>query len=353
MLTALAMAATLLVSHPSSPVTEATLRVRVDSTHHTVVLTSGRYDLPAASGTGHVGMGEMAGMTMVLSKVMRFTFPIDGWLRGARLRITDQSGKALSRRVIHHINVINFSRRQLFYPIPELIVAMGQETEDIRLPASVGVPVSATMPMALVIMFDNDTPQEIKGVTVELTVEYSPANLAPRPLDVLPGYMDVVYPVARDVDFDLPPGATKHTAEFKMPLNGRIIGAGGHAHAYATGISLFDVTNGTPKPVVQLKTPQAADGHLLGVERILPGISGSGIRLQEGRLYRLVGSYNNPTGKTLVNGAMVHLVLVFAPDRMADWPKVDPNNPDWKRELAFMEARWTGAGDMTGMKMDH
>ena len=291
-------------------------------------------------------------MSMTMSNLMRFTFPVDGWLRGVRLRITDPSGKLLSRRFIHHVNVINFGRRQLFYPVPELIVALGQETEDIHLPATVGVPVTSAMPMAMFIMFDNETPQDVKGVTVEMTIEYSPTNLVPRPLSVLPGYMDVVYPVGRDVDFDLPPGATTYTADFKLAVAGRIIGAGGHAHDYATGISLFDVTDGGSRPVVRLKTTQAGDGRLLAVERILPGIRGDGIGLQQGRTYRLQGSYNNTTGKTRVNGAMIHLVMLFAPDRLEQWPRLDVNNAEWKKDIAFLEARISGMGDMKGMKME-
>ena len=224
---AVAIAAALSLSHPTAPVPAASLRVRVDSARHVVVLTSGRYDLPAGHGDHHAAPGGMAGMSMTMSNLMRFTFPVDGWLRGVRLRITDPSGKLLSRRFIHHVNVINFGRRQLFYPVPELIVALGQETEDIHLPATVGVPVTSAMPMAMFIMFDNETPQDVKGVTVEMTIEYSPTNLVPRPLSVLPGYMDVVYPVGRDVDFDLPPGATTYTADFKLAVAGRIIGAAG------------------------------------------------------------------------------------------------------------------------------
>jgi hypothetical protein len=348
----LATTAVLLFSHPIPAAPAAALTVKVDSAHHTVVLTSGKYDLPAAMGDMPAMSDEMAGMSMLRSKLMRFTFPIDGWLRGVRLRITDPSGKVLSRRLIHHINVVNFGRRQLFYPVPELLLALGQETEDINLPASVGVPVSSTMPMALLIMFDNETPKDIKGVTVELTLDYSPTNLVPRPLNVLPGYMDVVYPVAQTVDFDLPPGNTKYTAEFKLPLGGRIIGAGGHAHAYATGISLLDVTDGASRAVVRLKTPQGPDGHLLAVERILPGITGDGLRLQEGRTYRLLGSYNNSTGKTLVKGAMIHLVLLFAPDHLEQWPKVNVNGADWIKDVAFLEAAGGGMGGMKGMQMD-
>ncbi len=349
---ALAAAAALLLSHPTRSAPPASLTVRVDSARHLVVLTTGRYDLPAAPGGMHAMAGEMAGMSMVLSKVMRFTFPIDGWLRGVRLKLTDQNGKVLSRRMIHHINVLNFGRRQLFYPVPELILALGQETEDIHLPATVGVPVSSTMPMAVFVMFDNDTPEEVKGVTAELTIEYSPSNQMPRPLSVIPGYMDVVYPVARDVDFDLPPGETKYTADFKMPVAGRIIGAGGHAHAYATGLSLFDITDGGSKQVLHLNTTQAPDGHLLSIERSLPGLTGDGIRLQAGRMYRMEGTYNNTSGKTLVKGAMLHLVMLFAPDRLADWPKLDVTNADWKRDIAHLEARSAAMAQMKGMQMN-
>ena len=345
---AVATAAAILFSLPTPSAPAASLTVRVDSAHHYVVLTSGKYDLPAGMGA-HQASGDMADMSMTMSKLMRFTFPIDGWLHGVKLRITDASGKPLSRRLIHHINVINFGRRQLFYPVPELSIAMGQETEDIHLPATVGVPMTSAMPMALFIMFDNESPQDIKGVTVELTIEYSPTNLVPRPLSVLPGYMDVVYPVGRDVDFDLPAGETKYTADFKLAVGGRIIGAGGHAHDYATGLSLFDVTNGGSRLLVRLKTPQASDGHLLAVERILPGITGDGIRLQEGRTYRLQGSYNNTTGKARVKGAMLHLILLYAPDRLEQWPKLDVNDPDWKKDIARLEERVNGMG---GMKME-
>jgi hypothetical protein len=303
-------------------------------------------------GEAHSGM-SMEGMSMVESKLMRFTFPVDGWLRGVKLRLTDKSGKVLSRRLIHHINVVNFSRRQLFYPVPERIIALGQETEDIRLPATVGIPVNSSMPMALLIMFDNESKDEVKGVTVEMSIEYSPANLVPKPLSVLPGYMDVVYPVAHDVDFDLPAGPSKYTADFKMTVPGRIIGVGGHAHDFATGISLLDVTSGAPKPVVKLKTTLHTDGHLLAIERLLPGVTGAGIRLQEGKTYRLLGTYNNTTGKLLVKGAMIHLALLYAPDKVDQWPKVNPADADWMKDVARLEMNGMPKDDMGGMKMDH
>jgi hypothetical protein len=36
---------------------------------------------------------------------------------------------------------------------------------------------------------------------------------------------------------------------------------------------------------------------------------------------------------------MVHIVYLFAPRNLADWPKVDHENPDWIRDVAWLDAR--------------
>ena len=77
----------------------------------------------------------------------------------------------------------------------------------------------------------------------------------------------------------------------------------------------------------------------LPIGRTLPGIWGQGIRLRAGQHYRLVGTYFNPTGAAITEGAMVHLALMFAPDRLADWPRLDPDDPDTQKDLAFLAAR--------------
>ena len=77
----------LALAGPVRPVaaTEHGLRVRVDSSRHTVVLTGGRYDLAP-------GMADMPGMPMGMmvmqsSSLLHFTWPVNGWIRGMRLRI--------------------------------------------------------------------------------------------------------------------------------------------------------------------------------------------------------------------------------------------------------------------------
>lgn len=314
--------------HPA-PSVEHGLRVTVDSAHHTVTLVGGQYDIAPE-------MGDMAGMPMGMmdmpvSSLLRFTWPVTGWLRGVRLRIVDGNGKPLPRRLVHHINVINFGRRQLLYDVPERIIAMGQETQDIRIPATIGIPVTGGMPMAAFVMWHNETGKQLTGVSFELTVEYSPTNMVPRPVSVLPVYMDVVNPVGRDVDFDLPAGPTRWTHDFVMPLSGRIIGVGGHIHDYGTGISLLDVTDSTrPRQVVHLATKLQPNGEIVSIDRELPGVTGAGIRLQQGHTYRLVGTYNNPTGKLIELGAMIHMALLYVPDHPDEWPALHPDSPDFK-----------------------
>ncbi len=343
---ALSLALTMLapLQHPAP---KQSLTVRVDSARHEVILTAGQYDLEAGSGDDHPGM-EMGGMQgmgmdalmpgMSVSGLLEFDWPVDGWARGVRLNIVDGKGNPLPRRLIHHVNVVNFARRQLLYPMPERMIAMGQETEDIHLPASVGIPVNAGMPMALLVMWDNESAHPLSGVTLRMTIEYLPRNMTPRPLSVLPLYMDVVYPVARDVDFDLPAGKSEKSAEFTFPISGRIIGVGGHEHDFGTGISLYDVTGAKSRQVVHLNTSLGANGRMLSIQRLLPGIAGSGIRLQQGHKYRLVGTYDNLTGKELVKGAMIHMASLFAPDHIDQWPRVPTNDGDYESDLKRLDA---------------
>ena len=319
------------------PPAEHGLTVRVDSSKHTVVLTGGSYDIDP-------GMDEMPGMPMgmmqmPISSLLRFTWPVTGWLRGVRLKIFDDNGKVLSSKLVHHINVVNFGRRQLFYAIPERLIAMGEETEDIRVPATVGIPVSADMPMAALVMWHNHTKAMIKGVNFEMTIEYSPTNMVPKPVSVLPVYLDVINPVGHDVDFDLPAGQSAFHKDFRLPASGRIIGAGGHAHDFATALTLLDVTDSIkPRQVVNLRIQLAPKGYITKIDRMLPGITGDGIKLQDTHTYRLVGKYNNPTGKSIEKGAMLHMILLYVPDKAEAWPKLNTADTDWIKDSARLKA---------------
>jgi hypothetical protein len=80
------------------------------------------------------------------------------------------------------------------------------------------------------------------------------------------------------------------------------------------------------------------------VSRKLFGVTGEGLKLKANHRYRVIGEYDNPTGETLVRGAMAHMSGLFAPDDMSKWPRIDESNPDYQRDLASLQARGTGAG---------
>ena len=51
-------------------------------------------------------------------------------------------------------------------------------------------------------------------------------------------------------------------------------------------------------------------------------------------MYRLTGSYNNPTGTAIDKGAMIHMALLYVPDHADQWPKLDTADADWKKDVA-------------------
>lgn len=323
-----------------APLADPPIRLAVDSSARTVTITAGPLTIAGAhaGGAGHGSHGHPDDELPVL----RFEMPIEGWLRGARLELHDQHGRALPRRLVHHLNLVNFARRQLFYPAVERTLAMGQETEDIRLPATVGIPVSAGMPMGLILAWHHEGHEELTGVTAKVVLEYLPHNQNPRPVSVLPAYMDVVDPVAKPVDFDLPAGEHAFTAIHRAPVSGRIIGVGGHLHDFGTRLTLHEERTAGARQVVALKTQRDDAGRLKSVERQLPGVRGRGIPLKAGTMYRVTGTYRNPTGATIAKGAMVHLIMLFAPDNPAEWPAVDPSDPHWQRDVRWLEQRGAG-----------
>lgn len=328
---ALAVAAALLAAPTDPP-----FAVTVDSAHRAIVLTAGPLTIQASHGGGHAGHGAHGAAEL---PVLRFTMPIDGWLRGARLELRDAEGNPLPRRLVHHMNVVNFARRQLFYPAVERTLAMGQETEDIRLPSTVGVPVSRGMPMGLILAWHHEGEQDLQGVTASVVLEYLPHNQNPRPVSVFPGYMDVVDPVASPVDFDLPAGEQVFSAVHRAPVSGRIVGVGGHLHDFGTGLRLEEVTDKGDRRVITLGVKADPDGRLASVDRQLPGVRGRGVPLKAGRSYRVSGLYHNPTGQVIPKGAMVHLIMLFAPDDASEWPAVDPGDPKWQRDVRWLEER--------------
>jgi hypothetical protein len=219
---------------------------------------------------------------------------------------------------------------------------------------------SPGMKLGMYVAWHNDTGKDLEGVFLKLTMLWTPKNQNPQPVNSLPIYMDVNLTVGGSNTFDVPPGKSSKAYEFSLPVGGRLLGVGGHMHDYGVGVRLEDVETG--KVVTRIVATRDTNGKLIKVSRKLYGVSGDGLKLKANHKYRVVGEYDNPTGEVLVKGAMAHMVGLFVPDDMGKWPRIDPADATYQRDLASLQVRGEDvagdgghaghAGMKEGMTMD-
>jgi hypothetical protein len=344
-----------LIATQTGPEPPPPLKVSVDSSKHEVIITSGPWKLANMPPMeDHHAMMDMEST----SPVQRFQWPVEGWFRGFHYELVDAKGNVIDRRVMHHMIMVNFDRRQLLYSAVERLAGAGAETEDASVPKTIGVPMTPGTNLGMYIMWHNETGKDLDGVYLKYSMMYTPKNQNPRPVTSLPIYMDVNLTVGATNTFDVPPGKSSKTYEFTLPIGGRLLGVGGHLHDYGVMVRLEDAETG--KEITRVVAKRDSAGKVLGVSRKLFGVSGEGLKLKGGHRYRVVGEYDNPTGKTIHDGAMAHMVGLFVPDDMAQWPSVDPKDPTMQKDLASLQQPTDGAehqhGGHEGMsheQMDH
>ncbi len=325
---------------------------------HAVVITLGPCVVPALGSMDMPGM-DMSNMAMMGSGPghedvrVHFRWPASVWMRSFDLKLFDQNHRLLNQpTTMHHMELLNFDRRQVIYSMVERVFGMGEETGSAKVPKSIGLPLDAGMDMALYVMWNNHTDTALPGVTFQLTIDYSPRNLAPRPTIVLPFKADVnIHPGAGDA-FDLPPGGGSKSAVFTMEVSGRLIAVGGHLHDYGKELRLEDVATG--KVLTRVHALRTPTGEVTGVSHGLYGILGRGPHLIAGRQYRLVAVYQG-SPKDSILGAMGLMGGIIAPDHYSKWPKLDRTNPDYLMDLnpkRTAVAAATGRMGRTGRRED-
>ena len=321
------------------PLPTDTVTITVDSARKELTITAGPYHLTNMPPMEDDPMME-PGMSHD-TPIQQFEWPLDGWFRGFRLALVDGKGREVPRRVVHHLIMVNFNRRQLIYPAAERLFGAGSETEDVLVPKTVGVPLQPGMRLGMYVGWHNDTGRDLDDVYLKVTMLWTPKNQNPPPANSMPVYFDVNLTVGGSNTFDVPPGKSEKAHEFTLPVAGRLLGVGGHMHDYGVRVRLMDAENG--KAVTEVASTRDSAGKVSKMERHLFGVSGDGLELKANHRYRVVGEYDNPTGETLVKGAMAHMVGLFVPDDMAKWPKIDPRNADYQRDLISLQV----GGDAT------
>ena len=314
----------------------SSLQLEIDRSRHEVTVTWRIEGIADHGEHAHHDGGATAvpGDHAHVEWMERFQWPVAGWIRGARVEVRDPRGALLSQRLLHHINLVHFERRRLIHPGAERLWGAGQESDPVMLPATVGVPVRLGAEMGVIIGFaPSDLPD---GSTVTMIVRWTPPNTLPRPADLLPVSVSVNYRPGTHSAYDLPPGRSEASYEFVQPADGRLVAAGGHLHDYGEELRLEDVESG--RVLFALRATRDSVGKVSRVEQRLFGVWGAGKRLVEGRRYRVIAVYRNPTSRRIVEGGMATLALGFVPDRIEDWPALDSAEPETRLDLAQLQA---------------
>lgn len=292
-----------------------------DAERREVVLVMDPVDLPA--GASHAVVQQAAALNAPL--------PVGGWVNGYTVEVVDGEGKAVPRAVIHHVNIMSPDRREMFSQIMQRVGAVGAETAPVRLPRLLGYPISRGDHIIVIAELHNPTDQAYEDARVVVRLPHTPENAWPKPFAVQPFYLDVT-PPASPHSFDLPPGRSETSWEAVSPVDGRILGMGGHLHDYAVELRFEDVTEGR---VVWRSEPildQA--GRLAGMPQDL-FLLRLGLPIDSGHTYRLVAVYENPTGTTLIDGGMGAAGGIFMPSGEGPWPSANPAHPEYIEDVAY------------------
>jgi hypothetical protein len=285
-----------------------------------MTLVIGPVDVPAGGaehGHGHDHHG-------ILPDPKTIRIPKNIHITGFRYDVIDADGNEMPRGVLHHMNIIDPGRRELFLPISQRMLAIGKETGAQSVPRwLIGSPIREGTEPVVTVMLHNPTQRDLKGVRVLLTLEYRESGGLTPIISGFPFQVDVAFP-AGDKQFDLPPGRSSFTWEGSPSLEGRILALGSHLHEHAEEIRFEDVTTGeviwTGYPV------EDDDGELTGVTTGHLYWS-LGKKIYPDRTYRVTVVYNNPTQDTLYGGGMGVVAGIFRPSDTGTWPAADTSDP--------------------------
>ncbi|MGH7471113.1 MAG: hypothetical protein ACRENP_24455 [Longimicrobiales bacterium] len=266
-----------------------------------------------------------AGQSGTRAPIQLVTIPANGWIRGFSWFMHDAAGKRLPDDLLHHVNLIDPDRSELFSSVARRVIAAGRETRAVEFPSIIGYPISSGTRLLVVTMLSNPDPQPYQAfMTVRLN--YVPARKWLRPLAVFPFSLDVMGAVG-EKEFVVPHGRTVRSWVASPHVDARILALGGHGHDYTRRIALTDEATGDTLWAVAPKTDQ---GRLLEIPRSTVARRG-GIRLKRNHRYRVTIEYFNPGLSASPHGGMG--VVAGIVSSRAPWPRLDPTNADYRADM--------------------
>jgi len=123
-------------------------------------------------------------------------------------------------------------------------------------------------------------------------------------------------------------------------------------HAYGRSIEFWDATTG--KLLWHGEPAPAKPGEPKAVPIAkLYSLTGIGVRITPTHRYRVRVIYENPTGTTIPAGGMGVVGGLFKPDRDAVWPRTDPSDSLYQKDLRHFMGTSRPAGDSLSQMHSH
>ncbi|WP_420447703.1 hypothetical protein [Candidatus Palauibacter sp.] len=288
----------------------ASIRIVDDPERKELAVILGPIDLPARS-SHH----------MAQLPVQEGSIPFDLTIRGYRTHIIDGEGRPVPRLVLHHMNLLDPGRRELFLPIMLRVLAASHETPPLSLPGWLfGIPMKGGSRFLALTMLHNPTEVDYEDVTVHLTLEYE--RLAHLPVyPVAPFHLDAMYPeVSTTKAWDLPPGHSVKTWDASPAIRGLIIGLGGHLHAHASRLRFENLSTGEVLYDIQPRLDE--EGRVVDIPALVYRGRGVGVLVVPEHRYRITVEYLNPFDSVIEDGGMGSIAGAFIP--LEDLPAANP-----------------------------
>jgi hypothetical protein len=288
------------------------VRLSLDSAQNTIDIVVGPVALSA----------HQAGTRAPIQLV---SLPVNGWLRGFSWFMHDAAGQRLPDDLLHHVNLIDPDRSELFSSVARRVIAAGRETPAVEFPGVIGYPIARGTRLIVVTMFGNPDPHPYQAY-LTIRLHYTRARNWLRPLTIFPFSLDVMGAVG-DKEFAVPPGRTVRSWIASPHVDARILALGGHLHDFATRILLTDETTGDTLWSV---APKTENGRLLEVPRALV-VQRGGIKLKRAHRYRVTVEYFNPGNTNAPQGGMGVVAGVVATRH--SWPRLERANADYQADM--------------------
>jgi len=311
----------------AAPLTAQQQKISVSHPSDTIlVVRLGPVNLPAHA--MHHDVHQLALQT--------WRMPAGGWLRGYKVEMVDARGNVLPRVMLHHAEVVDLDRRDLLRHAYNRVVSQGKETSDLLLPAGMGYPVAANQQMGINAMLHNPTGDAYPAAYVRATFRIIPAG-TPNVRNIMSFYAETSYDSTGDSDFDLPPGELTKEVDFTVPIAGQVLAVGGHIHDYG---QRFVVARADAPDTLYNAVPRTdSTGAVLGMPT--QPMFGRAFHIAAGDRFVMKVTYDNTSGELLEKAGMGTFGVVFAPDDVAQWPALNRDDPEVRRDLAQLQSGMT------------